>query len=148
MNDAHLHLLLNHFPIVGLFFGFGILIVGILKKNKLLLNTAYVIFVFCMIFGKVTMFTGDKAEHMLEENASISHELIHEHEEQAELYMKFLYLLGVTAIIGLYLNFKEHKKWYLMSFIIAIITLTSIIISTQAGTSGGKISHPEIREEC
>jgi uncharacterized membrane protein len=148
MNDAHLHLLFNHFPIVGLFFGFGILIAGIFKKNKLLLNVAYIVFIFCMVFGKTAMFTGDKAEHMLEENATISHELIHEHEEQAELYMKFLYLLGLAAVIGLYLNTKEHKKWYLISFIIAIIALFSIVLSTQTGTTGGKISHPEIRDQC
>lgn len=57
MNDAHLHLLFNHFPIVGLFFGFGILIAGIFKKNKLLLNVAYIVFIFCMVFGKTAMFT-------------------------------------------------------------------------------------------
>ena len=34
MNDAHLHLLVNHFPIIGTVFGLGVLISGILLKNN------------------------------------------------------------------------------------------------------------------
>ena len=34
MNDAHLHLVVNHFPIIGTILGLGILIAGIVLKNK------------------------------------------------------------------------------------------------------------------
>jgi hypothetical protein len=43
MNDAHLHLVVNHFPIIGTILGLGTLVAGILLKNnsvKILL-TAY-----------------------------------------------------------------------------------------------------------
>jgi putative effector of murein hydrolase LrgA (UPF0299 family) len=33
MNDAHLHLIVNHFPIMGTILGLGILIVGLFLKN-------------------------------------------------------------------------------------------------------------------
>ncbi len=76
MNDAHLHLLINHFPIVGTIFGFGILLTGIIIKNKSIQNTAYIIFIICMIFGKASMFTGEKAENIVE-NLGISKSVIH-----------------------------------------------------------------------
>ena len=55
MNDAHLHMLVNHFPIIGLFFGFLILLFGIIKVNVTLKSTAYIIFIFCMIMGQIVI---------------------------------------------------------------------------------------------
>ncbi len=145
MNDAHLHLLINHFPIIGTIFGFGILIAGIISKNKSIQNVAYVIFIICMILGKVSMFTGEKAEDIVE-NLGISHDLIHEHEEQAETYMKMAYALGVISIISLLANVRNHQKSKLFSFMTLILAIVTIILSKSVGTSGGEISHTEIRD--
>ena len=38
MNDAHLHLVVNHFPIIGTIFGLGLLIAGLIFKNQTLKN--------------------------------------------------------------------------------------------------------------
>lgn len=46
MNDAHVHMVVNHFPIIGTIFGLGILITGIVMKNNVIKNVAYVLFVF------------------------------------------------------------------------------------------------------
>lgn len=145
MNDAHLHMIVNHFPIIGLFFGIGILIFGILKKNSLVLNIAYVIFVFCMIMGKVSMFTGDKAEDVVE-NLGISRDIIHNHEELAEGFMKIMYLLGLASILGLFANAKKHSKALLLSYLILIISIVGTVLAKPVGTSGGEIRHTEIRE--
>lgn len=51
MNDAHLHLLVNHFPIIGTIFGLGILISGIIFKNNAVKNVSYVIFIVTAIFA-------------------------------------------------------------------------------------------------
>jgi uncharacterized membrane protein len=145
MNDAHYHLLINHFPIIGSVFGLGILITGIILKNKSIQNTSYCIFIFCMIMGKASMFTGEKAEDIVE-NLGISHEIIHEHEEQAETYMKLAYALGVISILGLFANIKNHSKAKLFSFLTLTLALVTIILSKSVGTSGGEIRHTEIRE--
>ena len=145
MNDAHLHMLVNHFPIIGLFFGIGILLFGIIKKNPLLIDTAYIIFVFCMIMGKVSMFTGEKSEDIVE-NLGISHDLIHNHEELAESFMKIFYLLGLASFLGLYANYKKHSKSLLVAYLVITIAIVTVIMSKSVGTSGGEIRHTEIRE--
>jgi uncharacterized membrane protein len=145
MNDAHVHMVVNHFPIIGLFFGIGILLFGIIKKNPLLINTAYIIFIFCMIMGKISMFTGEKAEDIVE-NLGISHDLIHEHEELAEGFMKVMYALGFASVLGLFVNSKKHPKALLLSFLVAVIAVVAVIMSTSVGTSGGEIRHTEIRK--
>lgn len=145
MNDAHLHLLINHFPIIGTVFGFGILLAGIISKNKSIQNTAYIIFIICMILGKASMFTGEKAEKIVE-NLGIAKDLIHEHEEQAETYMQMAYALGVISIISLLANVKNHPKSKLISFLTLTLAIVTIILSKAVGTSGGEIRHTEIRE--
>ncbi|MES2811138.1 MAG: hypothetical protein V4670_01600 [Bacteroidota bacterium] len=147
MNDAHLHMLVNHFPIIGLFFGIAILSFGMFKRNALLINVAYIIFIFCMIMGKISMMTGDKAEHFIENMAGFSHELIEEHEETAEGFMKIMYLLGLTSALGLYVDYKKHKKALLFSFLVMTIAGVAIVLSGPVGTSGGEIRHSEIRSE-
>jgi uncharacterized membrane protein len=135
----------NHFPIIGLFFSIGILTYGIIKKQTILINTAYVIFIICMIMGKATMMTGEGAEEIVEE-LGISHNIIHEHEEIAETFMKVLYVLGILSILGLVANFKKHSKALIVSYIVLILAIGSAILSKNVGTSGGEIRHTEIRE--
>lgn len=146
MNDAHLHLLVNHFPIVGLFFGFIILLIGIIKKNTTLKSTAYIIFIFCTIMGKISMMTGDKAEHAVEEIAGFSGDYIHEHEEAAELFMKPLYILGLVSVFGLFSISKNRSSEKIVSICIVLIAAICLFLSKSVGTSGGEIRHIEIRE--
>ena len=145
MNDAHLHMVVNHFPIIGLFFGIGILAYGIIKKQAILVNTAYVMFIVCMIMAKATMMTGEGAEEIVEE-LGISHDLIHEHEELAETFMKVLYGLGILSILGLVANLKKHSKSAIVSYVVLVLAISSAVLSKSVGTSGGEIRHTEIRE--
>ena len=147
MNQAHLHMILNHFPIIGLIFGIGVLFYGIIKKHTILVNTAYVMFIICMILAKATMMTGEGAEEIAEE-LGISHDLIHTHEEFAETYMKALYVLGIVSILGLVANIKKHSKALIISFIVMILAIGSAVLSKSVGTSGGEIRHSEIRENA
>jgi uncharacterized membrane protein len=135
----------NHFPIIGLFFGIGILAYGVIKKQTILINTAYVIFIFCMIMAKATMMTGEGAEEIVEE-LGISHDIIHEHEEIAEKFMKVLYGLGLLSILGLVANVKKHAKASIVSYFILLVAIGSAVLSKYVGTSGGEIRHTEIRE--
>lgn len=146
MNEAHFHLLVNHFPIVGLFFGFLIFLFGIIKKNTTLKSTAYIIFISCMIIGKISMMTGDKAEHSVEEITGFSHEYIHEHEEAAELFMKPLYILGLVSIFGLVSLSKKRENEKFVSFCVILLAAICLFLSKNVGTSGGEIRHTEIRE--
>ena len=113
MNDAHLHMVVNHFPIIGTIFGLGILIAGIFFKNSVIKNVAYVIFVVAAIFSAVSMATGEGAEEIAEKLPSVTDQIIHEHEEMAEKLAIVLYALGLVSLIGLYLNFKNHAHFIL-----------------------------------
>jgi len=145
MNDAHWHLVVNHFPIIGTIFGLGILIAGLVLKNKTSINTAYLIFIVAALFAFASMSTGEGAEEMVEDMPSVGKQIIHEHEEMAEKLALVLYILGGFSIIGLILNIKNHSKAKLVTYLVLIVGVVAVILGKETGTTGGEVRHTEIR---
>ncbi|WGK94153.1 MULTISPECIES: DUF2231 domain-containing protein [Flavobacterium] len=146
MNEAHLHMVVNHFPIIGTILALGILIVGLILKNHSVRNTSYVLFIVAAIFGALSMGTGEGAEELVKDMPNVGWDIIHEHEEIAEKLVLLLYVLGLLSIIALYLNFKKNTKEKLVSLCIVGIGVVSLFLVQKVGTSGGEIRHTEIRE--
>jgi uncharacterized membrane protein len=145
MNDAHLHLVVNHFPIIGTILGLGILITGIILKNNSVKNTAYVLFIVAAIFAAFSMGTGEGAEELVEDMPSIGKEIIHEHEEMAEKLALVLYALGVISLGGLILSYLKNAKATLLSYIAVVVAVVGVYFAQQTGTTGGEVRHTEIR---
>jgi uncharacterized membrane protein len=147
MNDAHLHLAVNHFPIIVTFLGFGILVVGLFLKNNSVKNTAYVLFVIAAVFAIASMATGEGAEEIVEDFPGIGKAIIHEHEELAEKLALVLYIMGGFSLLALFLNFKKNSKEKFVSFSILGFGVVSLFLIQEVGTSGGEIRHTEIRND-
>jgi len=145
MNEAHYHLLVNHFPIIGTLFGLGILITGLILKNPSVKNTAYVLFIVAAVFGFLSMYTAEGAEEVVEDMPSIGHQIIHKHEELAEKFVIVLYATAAFALLSLIAAAKNHKAAKIVSFITLILALIGAVLSKGVGTSGGEIRHTEIR---
>jgi hypothetical protein len=94
------------------------------------------------------MGTGEGAEELIEDMPNIGEQIIHEHEELAEKLAVLLYVLGGLSLVGLYLNFKNHSKTKLLSFLILGIATAGLFLVQKVGTSGGEIRHTEIRENA
>ena len=145
MNDAHLHMVVNHFPIIGTILGAGILLTGILFKNNTVKNVAYVLFVVAAVFAAVSMATGEGAEEMVEDMPTVGHDIIHEHEEIAEKLALSLYVLGVVSLFGLYANIKKLSQAKTAAVLTLVISIIAIYFAQLTGTTGGEIRHTEIR---
>ncbi|WP_140485844.1 hypothetical protein [Flavobacterium sp. GSA192] len=147
MNDAHLHMIVNHFPIVGPILGLLVLIGGLFFKNTPIKNTANFLFIIASVFTVFSMTTGEGAEEIVEDMPTIGHQIIHNHEELAEKFAIIMYLLGAVSVIGLITNIKKHSKANFFSYAILVISIVAVFFSTKVGTSGGEIRHTEIRPE-
>lgn len=146
MNDAHLHMVVNHFPIIGSILGLGVLIASLLFKNISYRNVAYGLFIVSAIFAAFSMGTGEGAEEIAEKLPNVTDNLIHEHEEFAEKLAIVLYLLGIISIAGIIADIKHHSKAKLVSFMALVVAVVGVILAKSVGTSGGEIRHTEIRE--
>jgi uncharacterized membrane protein len=145
MNDAHLHLLVNHFPIVGTILGLGVLMAGMITKKDSVKNTAYVLFVVGALFALASMATGEGAEELVEDIPSVGKKIIHEHEEMAEKFAVVMYVLGFCSLLGIYFDYKNHVKAKLVAAITLVIAIVAVVFASFVGTSGGEIRHTEIR---
>jgi uncharacterized membrane protein len=144
MNEAHFHIIINHFPIILPIVGFTILMIGFILKAELVKRISYGILVVSAIMTYVTMNSGKGAEEIIEELGR-SHDAIHIHEKFAETFAILSYLLGLLSIIAFWLNWKKHPFKNLSMFLVIGISMLVIYLAFGTGTSGGKISHEEIK---
>jgi hypothetical protein len=146
MNEAHLHLLFNHFPITGLIISVLTLLFALILKKEQVEKAALFLILFCCLLSFPAFFSGEGAEEMVEELPGISHDLIHEHEEHAEPFIWFSGGLGALAFITLIAFFRSLKWKKYLSLGVAFLGLITVFMSFEVGNSGGLIRHPEIQE--
>jgi len=145
MNGAHLHLILNHVPALGMMCGLILLGLGLIRRNRELKSLALVGIILSALFTLPVNATGEEAEEIIEGLPGRSHELIHEHEEGAELALWLM--LGVAAVAGgaWFMLRNEHPRAHLLTSITFGLGLLVFIWMIQVANLGGRISHPEVR---
>lgn len=146
MNEAQLHLALNHLPIIIPITGLILMFIGLLVKSEVVKRSAYFFFILAALSAVVASFTGEGAEEIVEELQGVDEKLIKAHEEIAEVFAISLYLLGGLSLVGFWTSWK--KKSYAKTFVLLTIGLSLVVLfyAKQTGTSGGEIRHPEIRD--
>jgi len=103
MNAPHLHLLLNHVPVLGTAFGFGLLAFGMWRKSSELQKAALGVFVFAALLAVPTYLTGEPAEDIVESLPGVAKVFIEQHENAASIALTGIVVLGVVALLGLFL---------------------------------------------
>ncbi|NCT17904.1 MAG: hypothetical protein COZ75_01270 [Flavobacteriaceae bacterium CG_4_8_14_3_um_filter_34_10] len=148
MNDAHLHLAINHFPIIGLTIGILVLLFGFLFKNNTIKLTALAIFIFSAITAIIANYTGEGAEEFIENIPGIGENFIETHEEAAEVFLIFMLILGGASLITFFLTIKKMNIAIYGYILVALLAISSALASINVGTSGGEIRHTEIRSDA
>ena len=148
MNDAHLHLVLNHLPIIIPVIGLLILIGGMIFKSEVVKRTAYLIFILGAFVTIPTFATGEGAEEVIEELAGVDENLIKTHEEIADKFAILCYVLGGISLVGLWANFYKKSFSTSISYLTIIVCVATFYYAKQTGTTGGEIRHSEIRENA
>ena len=147
MNEAHFHLLVNHFPILMPIIGALILIGGIVFRSEVVKRAAYFTFLVGAIMTIPTYSSGEGAEEIVEHmGGAVSHDLIHEHEEVAELFAVLSYALGALALLGFFASWRKMKFSGALTWIVLLAAAVVIYFGRVTGSTGGEISHPEIRK--
>jgi hypothetical protein len=144
MNTAHLHLLLNHFPVIGTLIGSGLLLWGILRKQNTLKSAgAAVLFIMAAISIPVFL-TGEPAEESVEKLPGISDAMIELHEDAAAVATWLLGITGLFSLAALVMDFKKKTAAgfiFLTSFFLSVISFAAM---ARTGYYGGQIRHTEI----
>ena len=146
MNQAHLHLIVNHLPIMGSLFGAILLATGTLKANATLTRAGLVAVLAAGVLCLPAQFTGEGAAAVAQQLPRASRALIHNHEEAAELGFWAVEGAATLALFALLLLKSASPKARLATLLALLATLLSFGLLARAGNLGGQIAHPEIRE--
>jgi uncharacterized membrane protein len=148
MNIVHLHLLLNHVPVIGAIFALLLLAFGILKKSDDLKKASFGAFVIAALIAIPVYLTGEPAEELVENLPGVSESLIERHEAAALLALIGIIAVGTITLVGLVL-FRGNRKipaWF--SYLSLMVALAAGGLMAWTASLGGQVRHSEIRAEA
>lgn len=144
MDSIHLHLILNHFPIVGTLIGVIILLYGLVKKNIGIQQTGLATISIMALISIPVFLTGEPASDKLEKLPGIVEASIEAHEEAAETAYWFMLFSGLLAGFAITAQMTGKKMAKFLVGTSLFVTLISFGLMARTGYLGGKIRHTEI----
>lgn len=143
MDYTHIHLLLNHFPIIGTLIGLGVMLYGMVRHHTHIRAVGAVIVLSMTIMAVPVYLTGEPAEEQVEHLPGISQSMLEEHEEGAELAMWLMAAAGLACLGALLLQYRSNEK---APFNLAFaLTLLAFLAMARVGYLGAHIRHSELR---
>ncbi len=147
MDWIHLHLALNHVPVLGTLFVCLLLITAVVKKDDSLKRLSLWWTVALMLISIPLKFTGDKAAEAAENEPWMISTYVIAHEQAADQATTGIFLMGIAAIMALVIARKARPivTWSMM--LTLGLGLLTFALMARAANLGGQIRHTEIRPE-
>jgi peptidoglycan/LPS O-acetylase OafA/YrhL len=150
MNAAHLHLVINHLPIIGAFLSLPLVAMTLWRRGDRGLLLAVALTLGLTGAGALaSLQTGDPAEEMVEHLPGVAESLIETHEDPAEVAAGLAVATAVGAMMLFAMAWRRDSP--LPSALIATLLLATAATSgamAWTGKAGGVIRHPEIRGQA
>jgi len=145
LNAAHLHLILNHIPILGSIFITVLFIVGLVYRNVFLQKVSLWFLVVVALFTAATYLTGDKSQDLVQNLPGVSDTMLHLHERAALIGLLLMFVTGIIALAGAFFYRHKPKLPRLLLTAVLVILLLNSGVFAYIGFLGGQILHVEIR---
>jgi hypothetical protein len=145
MDLTHIHLLLNHFPTIGMIIGGGLFLLALIMKSDDLKLASLVVLLGIALLAIPTYMSGNGAQDALKSLPGVPKAMIEAHEGAALVAIAFMEVLGAFAWLGLwqFRRLAQIPAWNLT--VILLLTLVTFGLMTRASNIGGEIRHSEIR---
>jgi hypothetical protein len=148
MDATHLHLVVNHLPIVGTFLALPLLLLALVRRADAgALHAAALVLVLAGGGAVVAKESGQRAEEAVEHLVGTDEAALQTHEERAEVAVP---LSVVTALLALGTVAARAWRPGVASTVATVVTLAAAAGSAGAmawvGQSGGLIRHSELRD--
>ncbi|HQZ83216.1 MAG TPA: hypothetical protein PLR83_08350, partial [Pyrinomonadaceae bacterium] len=101
MDPVHVHLFLNHFPVICSVLAVPLFAWAYLRKSDELKQLTLLVLVFAAAVTIPVYLSGEPAEEVVEKLAGVSHDLIEQHEDAAYFAMISMMITGAISLIGL-----------------------------------------------
>lgn len=143
MNYPHLHLMLNHAPVIGGVVAILLLGWALVTRRRDMIRLALAVTVLVGLSTYPAVFTGDEAHEQLHKVQGFDHDTIEEHEEAADWALYAMLGAAAVAAAGLWLSRKERDVPRWAGLLAMVVLLWAFSVVARTAYLGGEIRHPE-----
>jgi len=148
MDATHLHLIVNHLPIMGSFLAVPVLILALWRRQEPYVFAAAALLLALGGVGAVVADqTGDRAEEAVEDLPGVSEHLIHEHEERAEVAVPLAVVTGLAGLAVLGWSLRRREVSLPAGGVVLVLAVATAGVAAWTGQAGGLIRHTELRAD-
>jgi len=144
MSLVHLHLILNHAPVIGVVFAMLLLALAAMRQSDELTKVALGFLVLLGAATAVVFATGGAAEQAIEKLPAFSREITERHEDAAVAATAMMVAIGVLASIALVI-YRGRAVPRRVTIAAVVAVLASVGVVGYVANLGGQIRHTEIR---
>jgi len=144
MTVTHMHLLLNHFPVIGTILVIALLGFAIMRNSSELTKVSLGLLVGLAVVAVIVYLTGEPAKEAIEKLPGYSEAVTERHEEFALVATIVLGAVGSAALI-LLLWMRKHatSRWMMISSLVMSLVAGGMMGYT--AMLGGQVRHTEVR---
>ncbi len=142
MNFAHIHLIINHIPLITVPMALIFLIYGMITHSHQLQRFSLLVLVATAATVIPVYLTGEPTEEIVEDFSGVSESLIKEHEEAAEFAMITTLIAGALALGTILLSKHSLVQKFGAKAVVAA-SVIAILSLGYASNLGGHIRHPQ-----
>jgi hypothetical protein len=141
---AHIHLMLNHIPVIGIGVVIAFLLAGRARGSRELEWVSLQMFVALALLTIPVYFTGSPASHQMRELPGVARETIQRHSSAADFAFATVEALGAFSL-GALVRFRSPAAVPArLTTALLALALTALGLMIWTANLGGRIRHPEI----
>lgn len=148
---AHLHLALNHVPIIGLTVASLPVLIGIIFHSRGALASGLLAVICCASAMPAIMETGEAARDSFFDGSTLpdldkpGYDTLRQHAGRAKATAPVVYAAGILALVALLALTKFPRQAAWIGWAVLVGNLLSVSLSVWTAEAGGRIRHEEFR---
>jgi uncharacterized membrane protein len=142
---AHIHLLMNHLPILGPIFVLILFIIALVFKNGFLQKLSLWFLMGVALSTAIVYVSGEKTDSAVRDLPQVADTMITLHKQAAKYGLIIMFIAGVISLGGIILYSKRPVLPVYLRISVLVVLLVSVVVLIYVGFLGGQIMHPEIR---
>ena len=144
MDVLHLHLLLNHVPVIGIPIGAALLAWGLMRAQRAVQRAGLAVLLMMALAAVPVFFTGEPAEERVEHLPGVASAMIERHESAGEQAMIAAQLVWIAAAAALFMSRRQRPLARPAGLAVLVIATVAAGVMARAGYLGGQIRHTEL----
>ncbi len=141
---AHIHLLINHFPTIGMILGLGLLLLSFIRKNDHLKKVSLEVLFLIALATLPVYVSGQAAAETLKGQSGVSAEAILAHNDAALASFIMMEVTGFFAWLVLWRMRRIGWPTTGLTYTVLVLSVMTVAAVARAANIGGDIRHPEI----